>query len=110
MHLLKVLFILSIIGNCTAQVHLDHELRNTIESDPQRDLSVILIFKPAKSSVSLQNSELSVQKRKIRTMREAQAAFLRDSSELGLFNNRFMKSMWINNSIIMKLKGFEIRT
>ena len=36
MHLLKVLFILSIIGNCTAQVHLDHELRNTIESDPQK--------------------------------------------------------------------------
>ena len=42
-------------------------------------------------------------------MREAQAAFLRDSSELGLFNNRFMKSMWINNSIIMKLKGSEIQ-
>ena len=108
MHLLKVFFILSIIGNCNAQVHLDHELRTTIESDPQRDLSVILIFKPAKAGVSLQSSDLSVQNRKIRLMKQSQAAFLTDTAKLGLFKNRTVKSMWINNSIIMKLKGSEI--
>ena len=87
---------------------MDEELTSIMQADTQRDVPVIIVFKQIKSSAALQDTNSSVQKRKIRSTRRAQAAFLADTAKLGLFKNRSMKSMWINNSIIMKLKGSEI--
>ncbi|MEE2925114.1 MAG: S8 family serine peptidase [bacterium] len=108
MHIFKIILTLSIITNCIAQVHMDEELTSIMQADTQRDIPVIIVFKQIKSSVAIQNTNFSVQERKVRSTRRAQAAFLADTAKLGLFKNRSMKSMWINNSIIMTLKGSEI--
>ena len=108
MHFLKFILTLSIVTNCIANPHLDEELRTIMQADTQQDIPVIILFKQIRSSVGLQDINLSVQSRKIRSTRRAQTAFLADTAKLGLFKNRSIKSMWINNSIIMRLKGSEI--
>ena len=67
MHIYKLILTLSIITNCIAQVHMDEELTSIMQADTQRDIPVIIVFKQIKSSVAIQNTNFSVQERKIRS-------------------------------------------
>ena len=91
-----------------AQPRIDAELESLIKANSQSEISVILVFREPRNIRFIQNSDLSVQGRKLEIAKQAQAEFFEDCAKLGLFKNRVLKSMWINNSIVMRANASEL--
>ena len=89
------------------QPFLDPELSRLLKEDASGEYSLILRFKKTDQKVSTLATKQSIQKQKMESTRLAQAAFIEETAKHNKKSS--LKSLWINNSILLKANLEEIR-